>query len=271
MISGEKRKYSLAGFWPVGPYACRKISLIFEWNVSLFNALYGGVYRLFNRESLSRDIQPEERGRLMQFDRAKFKDVVLYTCHKCDRSQLGAVKLNKVLYFLDMIRYAWTGAPVTGAVYKKRKHGPTTDYLLPALRELTAERKLQINDVNFFGFTKKDYVALVEPDIARLGKEEIVLLDQVIEFVCSGNTAKTISEYSHQTPWELVEFGQEIPYHSAFLLYPSEVSLEALEWAEAEANAIADQGARSEPLAYTDSSVFRRRLREASEARPAPR
>jgi hypothetical protein len=61
----------------------------------------------------------------------------------------------------------------------------------------------------------------------------------------------------------MVEFGQEIPYHSAFLLYPSEVSLEALEWAEAEANAIADQGTRSEQVAYSDGSLFRRRLLEA--------
>jgi hypothetical protein len=205
----------------------------------------------------------------MQFDRSKFKDVILYTCRKCDRSKLGAVKLNKVLYFLDMIRYAWTGGPVTGATYKKRKHGPTTDQLLFALRELQAEKKLEIHSVNFFGFTKKEYMALVEPDISRLGKEEIVLLDEVIDFVCSDNTAKTISEYSHQTPWEMVEFGQEIPYHSAFLLYPSEVSLEAIEWAEAEAKAIADQSARSEQVVYTDGSVFRRRLLEASEPRPA--
>ena len=165
-------------------------------------------------------VQPEGARRFMQFDRAKFKDVVLYTCHKCDRSKLGAVKLNKVLYFLDMVRYAWTGAPVTGAAYKKRKHGPTTDYLLPALRDLVAERKLQINDVNFFGFTKKEYVTLVEPDISRLGKEEIILLDEVIDFVCSDNTATTISEYSHQTPWEMVEFGRVIPLPLRVSLVP---------------------------------------------------
>src|SRR5258706_14791214 len=94
----------------------------------------------------------------MQFDRSKVKAVILYTCHKCDRSKLGAVKLNKVLYFLDMIRYAWMGAPVTGSTYKKRKHGPTCDQLLPVLRELAAEKKLQINDVTFFGFTNKTNV-----------------------------------------------------------------------------------------------------------------
>jgi hypothetical protein len=199
----------------------------------------------------------------MQFDRLKFKDAVLYICHKCDRSRLGAVKLNKVLYFTDMIRYAWTGTPVTGATYKKRKHGPTTDQLLSALRELSAEKKIEINDVNFFGFAKKEYVTLDEPDLSRLGKEEIILLDEVIDFVCAGNTAKSISQYSHQTPWEMVEFGEEIPYHSAFLLFPSEVSLEALEWAEAEAKEIADQTARSEQVVYTDGSVFRRRLFEA--------
>lgn len=205
----------------------------------------------------------------MQFDRAKFKDVVLYTCHKCDRSILGATKLNKVLYFTDMIRFASSGCAVTGATYRKRKHGPTTDQLLPALRELVSEGKLQINDVNFFGFTKKEYVALGQPNIERLGKEEIILLDEVIDFVCAENTAKTISEYSHQAPWEMVEFGQEIPYHSAFLLFHSEVSLEALDWAEAEAKAIADQAARSQQVAYTDGSVFRRRLREAGESHPS--
>lgn len=206
----------------------------------------------------------------MQFDRSKLKAVILYTCQKCEPSELGAVKLNKVLYFLDMLRYAWTGAPVTGASYKKRKHGPTTDQLLPALRELVAEHKLQINDVPFFGFTKKEYVPLVDSDVERLGKEEHLLLDEVIEFVCTGNTAKTISEFSHQTPWEMVDFGQEIPYHSAFLLFQSEVSLEALDWAEAEAKTVADQAAQPDQVAYTDGSVFRRRLREASEARPAP-
>lgn len=207
----------------------------------------------------------------MQFDRSKFKAVVLYTCQKCDSSKLGAVKLNKVLYFLDMVRYAWTGSPVTGATYKKRKHGPTTDQLLPVLRELVSDRRLQIKDVPFFGFTKKEYVALVDADLERLSQDERLLLDEVIDFVCAGNTAKTISEFSHQTPWEMVEFGEDIPYHTAFLLFQSEASLEALEWAELEAKTVANQAARSEQVAYTDSSIFRRRLREASEAYPSPR
>lgn len=263
----QNAKYCVYRLLGIGPSIRNTISH-FRWrNINLFNALSSSRYGHLDGESVSRNMQAGGLGRDMQFDRAKFKDVVLYTCHRCDRSKLGAVKLNKVLYFLDMIRFAWSGAPVTGATYKKRKHGPTTDQLLPALRELVADNRLQINDVNFFGFTKKEYVTLVEPDFSRLGKEEIVLLDEVIDFVCS-NTAKTISEYSHQAPWEMVEFGQEIPYHSAFLLYPSEVSLEALEWAEAEAKAIADQGARSSKVAYTDSGVFRRRLREASETRP---
>jgi Protein of unknown function (DUF4065) len=260
----HKRKNYVYGWLLLGPSIRTTICRIWLRNISLFKALYRSWYGLIKSESLCLNVlAPGGERRPMQFNRAKFKDVVLYTCHKCDRSKLGAVKLNKVLYFADMVRYAWTGGPVTGATYKKRKHGPTTDQLLPALRELVAEHRIQINDVNYFGFTKKEYVPLVEPDITRLSKEEIILLDQVIDFVCSGNTAKTISEYSHQTPWEMVEFGEEIPYHTAFLLYPSEVSLEALEWAEAEANAIADQGAQSEQVAYTDGSVFRRRLLEA--------
>jgi Protein of unknown function (DUF4065) len=205
-----------------------------------------------------------EIGEQMQFNRAKLETVILYACSKCDSSRLGAVKLNKVLYFLDMLHYAWTGASVTGATYRKRALGPASDHLLYALNEMSRDGAIRINEVDYFGFRKKEYIPLVLPEEDRLSADEKKLLDEVIDFVCFNNTAKTISEYSHQRPWEMVEFGDEIPYYSAFRLFPSEVSSEALDWAESEAERIADSRARSEKVVYTDGAVFRRRLREAS-------
>ena len=36
----------------------------------------------------------------------------------------GAVKLFKLLYFLDMLHYRETGRPVTGLIYKALPYGP---------------------------------------------------------------------------------------------------------------------------------------------------
>jgi hypothetical protein len=202
----------------------------------------------------------------MQFDRAKLKAVILFTCSRCDPSRLGAVKLHKVLYFFDMLWYAWSGAPATGATYRKHVWGPTCDQLLPTLAEMSGEGSIEINEVDYFGFRKKEYVPLVQADAGRLGTDGQNLLNEIIDFVCFNNTAKTISEFSHQRPWEMVEFGDVIPYRTAFLLFPSEVSAEALDWAESEAERIADSRARPKEMVHTDVDVFRRRLRQTSGA-----
>jgi hypothetical protein len=160
---------------------------------------------------------------MMQFDRAKLKAVVLHTCAKCETDRLGAVKLHKVLYFLDMIHYAQSGMPVTGARYIKRPFGPTCFELLGVLREMRQDGEIAINDVEFWGRSKREYVALVGETPGVLNEEETALLDEVIEFVCYQNSAKSISDYSHQLPWELAEFGEEIPYNTALMLFPADV------------------------------------------------
>jgi hypothetical protein len=197
----------------------------------------------------------------MQFDRAKLKAVILYTCAKCAASQLGAVKLHKVLYFSDMLHYAHVGAPITGATYRKRALGPTCDQLLLTIRDLDKERALDVRDVDYFGFRKKEYVALRPPDIERLSESERSLLDEVIEFVCRNNTAKTISDYSHNRAWEMAEFGDVLPYHSVFHLFPTQVSQEAMDWASGEVRKIAE-GPRREALGGTPFRDFRSRVLE---------
>ena len=56
----------------------------------------------------------------MQFDRSKLEAVILHTCDVCPPAKLGAVKLHKVLYFLDMIHFAQSGSrlAISGKVLK---------------------------------------------------------------------------------------------------------------------------------------------------------
>jgi hypothetical protein len=204
----------------------------------------------------------------MQFDRAKLKAAILYTCGASDPDKLGAVKLHKVLYFLDMIHFAQTGSPVTGATYRKRPFGPTCVPLLPILREMADAEQIEIRDVDFYGLRKKEYHALARPEGGLLNEPEVALLDEVIEFVCNQNSAKSISDYSHKLPWEMAEFGEEIPYHTSLLLFPVEVTPEAFEAAEEGLEEVAQARFEGDTVGFPVFADFRGRvLSEIGQAR----
>ncbi len=193
----------------------------------------------------------------MAFDKEKLKAVILHTCETCKPSKLGAVKMHKVLYFADMLRYANVARSITGSTYRKRPLGPTCDQLLEALSELQSNELLEIKTVDYFGYQKKEYVAKVKANTNQLSKDEIVLLDEVIKFVCDSNSAQTISEYSHNRAWEMVAFGDEIGYNSVFNIFPLEVSNETKEWAIAEVKRLEAQRQPKTPLGGKILGKFR--------------
>lgn len=199
----------------------------------------------------------------MQFDREKLKALVLYACSKCHPSDLGAVKLHKVLYFTDMIAYATKGSPVTGAVYRKRPHGPTCDALLGVLSEMQGAGQLAIESENFYGYYKKVFLPLSAPDTSRFAPDELKLIDDVVEFVCKNNSARTISEFSHNRAWDMAEFGEELPYTSAFYMFPTQASKEALDWAGDEAQTIEPERSKADPVGLEDYAAFRSRVRSS--------
>lgn len=168
----------------------------------------------------------------VQYDRDKMRAVILHACHSCDPSDLGAVKLNKVLFYLDMISYAHHRTPVTGATYRKRPNGPTSDQLLFLLRDMATANDIEIKNVEYHGYWKKEYIAKIgEPD-GILNENELSMLKDVVEFVCRQSSARSISEYSHSLPWEMADMGGEISYRSAMLLFPMQPSPEAFDAVE---------------------------------------
>ena len=187
----------------------------------------------------------------MQFDRSKFKEAVLYVISLCAPERLGAVKLNKILYFSDMLLYAWAGHPLTGATYKKRPHGPTTDALLPALRDLQREGIIHVGKSDYFGYIKTVFTLRVSlSSLPSLHEDEKDLIREIADFVANQNTAKTISELSHNLAWEMAEFGAELPYYSAFALFPTTVSEETIEWAKSKVDEIETSRARQSTVDY---------------------
>jgi hypothetical protein len=204
----------------------------------------------------------------IQFDAAKFKELVVYICSQAQPENLGAVKFHKVLYYADMIYYVMSGHPITGATYRRRPLGPTADQLLRYQRELVNEGALSVSNVNYFGFVKKQYEPKRVPDIARFNAEEIKLVDEVIHFVCNESTAKAISELSHNLAWESTPPGGTIPYYSAFLMFPNQVSESAFEWAEREGPAIEAEKQKRSPVDYPVLADFRSRLLQEPKSAP---
>ncbi len=179
-------------------------------------------------------------GSTVQFDREKFKEAVLFLASYCPPEELGNVKLHKMLYFADMITFLEEGRPLTGVDYLKQKFGPTARHLTSAVDELAKEGRLLVREAEYHGFFKKDYVTVTPFTSARLSEAEMVLLQDVADFV-RGKTARQISEISHNAAWEAAELGEIIPYFTALQLVPVEITdadrAWALETAEAHAGA----------------------------------
>jgi uncharacterized phage-associated protein len=157
------------------------------------------------------------------FDRERFKQVVHYVIARCDPTELGNVKLHKILYFADMLHFMDRHVPLTGADYIKQQFGPTARHLGSVLDELEREGQIRVSTGTYYGFKKKDYVCVAEPDPAAIGNEAQALLNDVIEFVI-GRSAKEISELSHNRAWETAKMRERIPYASVYGLQPVEVT-----------------------------------------------
>jgi Protein of unknown function (DUF4065) len=64
----------------------------------------------------------------MTVDMMRLEEAVLFICSTClPEHQLGAVKLNKILYYSDMLHCAQTGRSITGATYVKRDTGASAE------------------------------------------------------------------------------------------------------------------------------------------------
>lgn len=166
-------------------------------------------------------------------DRRKFKALVQYICYKChDPSVLGATKLNKILWYSDIIAFAKTGVSITTETYVKQQHGPVPKHILQVIGELEADKAVAVREVAYYDYAKREYIALREPDISMFKPEEISIVDSVIDVVCHKHTAASISTGSHDAIWKLAEIGEEIPLYTVFASELGEITEADVKWAK---------------------------------------
>lgn len=153
----------------------------------------------------------------MNFDRAKFKVLVLYVIWRTGGvADFGAIKLNKVLWFADARTFEAFGQSITGETYVRRKFGPVPKHIDDVVAELQHEGAIQTWTEPLFEFEVKRFAAHQPPDMSAFSPDELGFIDWWIKHVAEHHTAKSISEKSHDYGWKIAKEGEELTY-SAFL------------------------------------------------------
>jgi hypothetical protein len=154
-----------------------------------------------------------------------------YVIWRSDPASLGAVKLNKILWFSDLEYYRLTGKSITGAtVYTKLQFGPVPKGILQALDTLAAEDKIAISRENYYGRPKTMFMALSRPDLQAFHADEIAVVDMIANVIQQKHTATSISELTHDALWAETEIGAEMPIGAAYVV-PGEITPEDMDWA----------------------------------------
>lgn len=154
--------------------------------------------------------------------REKFRELILEICN-CSNGQdfCGAVKLNKLLFFIDLYSYAYFGKTISGQKYQKFTYGPVAMQMLPMLKDMEDRGDIQRNKeaLRFGGtsYTQTRTVPNRKADLSKFTTEELDLVKKVVEKFKDFN-GSAISELSHKfIGWELAQDNEIIPLETVFI------------------------------------------------------
>ncbi len=163
---------------------------------------------------------------------ARLSEVAHYIIAHCDPEKLGATKLNKILWYSDVIFYRLHGHTITGQdAYEKRQFGPVPKNINGILRKLRAEGKIQERQTPTPVGPRREFVWLEPAAVENFTAEEIDVLRDVMAQVCDGHSAASISDLTHDALWDETEIGQDMSVKAGAVL-PGEITPDAMRWAK---------------------------------------
>jgi Protein of unknown function (DUF4065) len=158
------------------------------------------------------------RARTLATDDRKLRELILYVALRTqDDPYCGAIKFNKILYTADFRAYLELGHSITGHPYVAQEHGPVPKRLLPVRTNLVATGAADVVQEQAGPYTQDRIYALRQPSRETFSREELDLVDRVIEELRPLHWTK-LSAITHETPgWRAVKFGEDISYDTAFV------------------------------------------------------
>ena len=160
----------------------------------------------------------------------KFKSLVHYIVSECPRPELlGAVRLNKALWFTDRTAYKLFGESVTGTAYIRKPQGPVAKFMPMCIDALVAEGAISVAEPEA-KYDVRKFKSERPPATDSLSEDEKALAHHMLLTVI-GETASAISAISHDLVWSLAADGEEIPLCATLVSREGEVTPEILAWA----------------------------------------
>lgn len=139
-------------------------------------------------------------------DLTRVSALVFLLSEKCE--DLYWTKLQKAMFFADMLFCEQTSRSLTGLSYAHAPYGPVMDHM--------DEIRLFLTEHGIIGFRQQGWGEVLVPrhiDVQPFGAREISLIEQIAEFVNSFDTAAELSEFSHHLRyWSENGCGQLIRY-----------------------------------------------------------
>ncbi len=150
--------------------------------------------------------------------REKFKNAILYFVRYCNTKDLGATKLNKLMYYLDFLHHRDFKVSVTGDYYINNKYGPVPNSIKPIISSLKRSGKLVVIKQILDGqdcVTKKEYTGKENPDMSFFNKEEKKTLMGVCKKFKGYSTKEIVAQTHLEAPWFYSKKGDKINFKYA--------------------------------------------------------
>jgi uncharacterized phage-associated protein len=150
---------------------------------------------------------------------AKFDELLVYIAERsADDPNFADLKLNKLLFYVDVDSYRKRGKTITGTRYQHLEHGPASRSLLPARDKLIEAGAL---DIEYrWRFSKKQTVTVAKrkADRSILDTEDRAIADEVLARFRELN-GTDLEQLSHKEPGYLMTTDrQDIPLETALLV-----------------------------------------------------
>ena len=159
-------------------------------------------------QALSKNVYSEE----------KLRELILLIAHKSKADpRLGAVKLNKLLYYADFTAYRRLGKSITGAEYQHLPEGPAPRKGLPAQERLKRDGAIEmVYEPSLIGEPLHRIVPKRKPYPIFSKQERDIIYGLIKEFW--DLTGTELSDRSHKEfGWRLTRLGETIHYRTTWL------------------------------------------------------
>jgi hypothetical protein len=133
----------------------------------------------------------------MPTDLNRLASAVHYVVARTDPSKLGYVKLNKILWYADLIHHQRHSRSLTGLThYTRMPQGPMSKDISRALRYLRKEGFVTERRVKVIDYVRRELIWLKEPSLSNFNAEQIDILNRMIDAIAP-LTADEVSRLTH--------------------------------------------------------------------------